>query len=759
MVRKILTKNIFVLRLLAIILIVFIGCELVNADFIDPSGGEDGEYNLGSGSWNTQYVGLKMGILNDSNDILDVKLILNNNRYSSNYKFSEDFRTKNLQNKNIRWESSSSMKGIIEFDSSIPRSWTINSNGSTSYINIYEILQKDNYTLLKSLLNKYFSKYLSDNYYVIVEPMAVVNQHYGTAFELANAFLNDYDCGVNGSFCWMYGGAMFANKKNGAFYTSIFVKNNITIGNKTFTPRTTSNDCFKNNYCGSGMGIFRIFDIYPEKKKAKLTINKVNSVNKRMITSSPTTFEIYNSSNCSGKVVKTVKTSGGTVNIELDKGTYSIKEVGVPSGYEKPKDNCVIKSITLNLGDNKTQTVTNEPNCNTRLADLGSNPSKESLNSLYKLYPKLNGLLNFSNPSCTAVSCNYSKNISCLSGNFGSLTFNQNNVSCYNETIDVNGNIGYCLTTFNLVNKLGNTNFFAKSGMMPINKDTLDNALAATGMINKKCLVLGSRTPNSSNIGKYSEYISNIKFDDRNLYVKKDINKISDTDKFLTEVNHSGNWYEYSHSVNYYLNKVYATKKDGKILYEKCPNCIFLGYGIVSKLTDSGTEDIPFSIKFTNIRTKTLGYTDKDYTNKCKVTLTPELVKDDCDPKKEKCDDNNNGKLNLEFRLIDSSNPFPGKSGNGRKVGSNWCSGTDCKNNNDLIKNIISNRTNSYGKIPSTGAVKNPIYKITLTPDTINKIRDYNKNNPYDDYTLKCDQDGNNCKSTFLEKFGIARLS
>ena len=43
------------------------------------------------------------------------------------------------------------------------------------------------------------------------------------------------------------------------------------------------------------------------------------------------------------------------------------------------------------------------------------------------------------------------------------------------------------------------------------------------------------------------------------------------------------------------------------------------------------------------------------------------------------------------------------------------------------------------------------LYKVTLDTNTINKVRNYNKNKKYDDFNLKC-KDGKACISDFLNK-------
>lgn len=101
------------------------------------------------------------------------------------------------------------------------------------------------------------------------------------------------------------------------------------------------------------------------------------------------------------------------------------------------------------------------------------------------------------------------------------------------------------------------------------------------------------------------------------------------------------------------------------------------------------------------------------------------------------------------YRPIDLSNPFPGKDGEGRKIGYNWRVDDDIsdsyKNN---VEKYITSRQDVYSKTP--------LYSVTLTPSIIKEIRKYNKDNDYgDNNTLSCDENGYYCYSTFLrnEKF------
>lgn len=118
---------------------------------------------------------------------------------------------------------------------------------------------------------------------------------------------------------------------------------------------------------------------------------------------------------------------------------------------------------------------------------------------------------------------------------------------------------------------------------------------------------------------------------------------------------------------------------------------------------------------------------------------------------------------NIEYRVIDLKDPFPGnaaKSGfslfnsniKGRKPGSNWNSTTIVQ------KEILNNRGVKGDEVYNL----TPLYEFNLTPSDIKKIREYNDNHSYDDFTLSCK--GNNkqaCVASgfdFKTKFGIVKV-
>lgn len=529
---------------------------------------------------------------------------------------------------------------------------------------------------------------------------------------------------------------------------------------KPISAKKFSDDFNTNIY---GKILIKISDYAP--KKGKLKIRKINLKN-NLIASDSSNFAIYktqaecNSGASPFRQLSTNMGSGVSNVIELDAGTYYYKETKAPSGYVIG-DNNVCKSVQINSDETTTLTVTNKTACE---YDFDKDSSIANRIYLYQnKYTGYNELLNFTKSNavdaCSHSQCTYDSGNSCLAiEKFGyNASFSGNNLSCYNDTITVDTNVGYCLTTFSLKNELGKTNFSSKSGQMIIQR-LEGNNLLVTGTLKKECYVYGVSNAQILDSKYYTTYIGNLKFDGITISPTWNTDGIKEPNLKLSK---DGIKYFGSVTANYYLPKVYAKNGTGELNPGPCSTCKFLGYGILSKFLDNINNKynndnpmiLPFELDFkTDVFKNDKGkitkikISDNSNRNACTYVPIPEIITNTCDPKKEKCDNN----LNLEFRLIDTSNPFPGKSGTGRKVGSNWCSETNCQNNNDLITGIILNKPNSYGKIPSSNMSKEPIYTIKLTSDTINKIREYNKGKSYDDYTLECDDDGYNCISTFL---------
>lgn len=99
------------------------------------------------------------------------------------------------------------------------------------------------------------------------------------------------------------------------------------------------------------------------------------------------------------------------------------------------------------------------------------------------------------------------------------------------------------------------------------------------------------------------------------------------------------------------------------------------------------------------------------------------------------------GSIRLIYRPISLVDPFPGTDGLGRLPGNNW---------NDplyVTKYILTNRnTNDYNIYN-----RNPMYEITLNPNLIKQIRNYNHGTTYDDWEMDC-ANGRECKSHFIRE-------
>lgn len=334
--------------------------------------------------------------------------------------------------------------------------------------------------------------------------------------------------------------------------------------------------------------------------------------------------------------------------------------------------------------------------------------------------------------ACTTFEHSLSPISGCISGSLNT-NFNSNNLHYYDEIIDLNGVPVFCGYSFNINNNIGVSSFpTVKSGMLILGRDE-NNKTIANGTITKTCYTLYDGDGTEFIINSYSDYISDEKltlsFDGKNQIEKSD-----EIDPILKEhILESGlNKYVIEYKAQYNLKPQYAKLGSGEILNNNCSDCRFLGYGIYSKLVNNTSGTMNFSYTYNG---------DQIQDGICTYNVENEVIKND--------------KLNIEFRTFENNNAFPGKDGDGRIVGSNWCNGSDCNSTNALIANIMANRNDSYNKMNSK-----PLYRIVLTPSLIQSIREYNKDpeHPYDDYTLECDAN-NKCKSKFLEEYGFLRTT
>ncbi len=114
------------------------------------------------------------------------------------------------------------------------------------------------------------------------------------------------------------------------------------------------------------------------------------------------------------------------------------------------------------------------------------------------------------------------------------------------------------------------------------------------------------------------------------------------------------------------------------------------------------------------------------------------------------CNNNKCEDLQIIFRSISLSNPFPGEDGSGRTPGENW------HFNEKLITNNrnLANPERIYFD-------KEPMYEINLNSGAILSIRQYNRNatGGYADFNLNCIVgEGRECKSNFIRNSDFTNL-
>lgn len=668
----------------------------------------------GNGEFYSSYVGLKVSIVkkqDGSNEFIKSYKFFNTNVDNNLYYFSNK-KPKFLQTDGGAWNQGCGTDCAYS-DVLKDTYWnTVNFNSLLTDENIR--------TLVNIITKKDNSITIDDNTYIVAEPMIRLGNRYGTAFELMASYVNNtsMSCGEYSGFQSCYGATFY-----GASWSSPICQGCVysTIHVTASNPFVTESDCDNNSsdydsiyeckkqaifdyWRGGSIGIYKASNLGIVQSKGKLKITKTR-LNGNIITGKTAKFGIYENSNCSGNPKKEVSVTG-TNTIELSTGTYYLKETKEPNGYVLD-DTCKPFTITAN-----TTTQISVKNLTPCESDFNRNSSKTNRIDLYKKY-SFNQLLNFeitnASLACSTVTCDYTSSVGCLSANSGQTknnTFNANNLSCYNETIDVNGKTGYCLTTFTLTNKLGKTRFSTFSGGMFINT----SEPVAIGELTKLCYVYGDSTGNYSEDLVVDKYVGDISFFDKPLISDGG----SSAPKFPLTTKRS-DYYEYifKYNINYTLNPVYLKKGTGEIIEmtsNTCTNCEFLGYGLISKLTDFGDNKIGF--KISKVEGSILNFDSIKEENMCTYTAKKEIIEEGSSGGSN----NNSQKLNLEFRIIDVGNPFPGKDGNGRNVGNNWCApiiDADVDSDNQittsdvlLLRNLIKNTNyqekydfNSDGKV------------------------------------------------------------
>ena len=762
-----------------IVIIIFICLASVTyaINIIDPNtGSTTTNNNLSDASWNPWYVGLKVSIVgSDKTTIKDVKIFLNSyGTYKSGYGgngcyFSKTKSPKLKGETEIKWEKcenvfSSSIK--VDF---LPNTWEAANN------NIDEILKTEcdsngecTHENLKDLF-KYLNVGSGD--YIVVEPMAKIGLFYGTAYELANSgFLGETglkkaDGSSVGNTYWgaVFGGASY-RPSGGIFRNTIYLSKpflGMSAPNCGNTDYVCKNYAFKKPENGTGVGVYT-YDSFEEKSKS-LLIQKYKVGTSDPIRFKSAQFEIYKGENCEGDVVKSgIVTVSGEASEDLEPGVYSLKETKVPDKY-KPLtegEECVVSSFTIKEGEVTVLPVENTPTCEAELDELYDKyeisrdellPSFE----LYDLYSKYstynyNKLFNFSSPSCGTKSCPSSSVSGCLTVNETSTGGITTDYSCTKPTSSYS--YARYKDYFSVENKLETNLFKAKAGQFLLRKgsngiivngsetDSFNIATATVKRVYSYSCYSGCGTyycnpPTPTNPGSITITFNNKSIEKKSSSYPLYDNFSSSSSTYCYSVGSGDDKctmcvtnYEDTYTYKYDFpleNEVHIEKLTGKTYLpevSKDNTKLYIStIGVISRFEERDLYNnvvtkgyIPFSI-ITHTGTT---IEPADDSKKCKYEVTNEIVKD--------------GELNIEFRSIDTTNPF------NRNTGSNWCATTgsnQCKRNNDTVSEYINNKPNSYG-LDKDGNRVEPKYTITLTPEDIRIIRAYNEDHKYDNYIL-----------------------
>ncbi len=707
----------------------------------------------GTGTLSPDYVGLKVSVYYSSSKSTVSYVVTN--QLNNNLFYFQDFRPKYLQDNSGSWEKGCSGKCYLSNTLK-----NLNLNWEQGF-NFDDILKKNDFKNLKAILKELGFNSLKSEDYIIVEPMMKLENHYGTAYELVNSFIANTSLTCSGGSykgfhnCYaatFYGASYKSAVSQSVMYNTIRVNTNVTINNKTIyatncgeTDYTCRKNAITSSTGGGSIGVYKYSSIVGT---YKFSIYKQNRGGKPLANIS---FNIYNSA---GKLIDTLKTksNGYTDEIDLAAGeTFEIREVDTGI-YKVVNTSVVMNSNHIGF------TITNKTPCEDDFDNLSNLSSMTERVKLYQKYKSkgYNNLLNLNikdaTTACSHKNCSTAIVTNCLTSDASPDKSNyKTDLSCYNDVVKVGGvEAGYCISNFSLTNHIGKTSFTSFSGQMLYVNKTDKVVLGGLGRgILSYCYVM-DRYKNSNSFT--TNYVAGV-------HLKyKTYDAIADATKTFTYTRKdirstSGNYMEFFTPVTYEFKPLYLSLGNGKIFNESGQMRRFIGYGIPSYLNDKTDKGkLEFSVWYNYIT-----HTNKDSSLPYKTTATCDYkVKKqvvECDPNDENCDDDNpsdegNENVNIVFRTISTTNPFPGKSGTGREVGANWCDGSVCTvKNNSIIKKYITDRNDSYNSKKESAK-----YIIDLDESTIKKIREYNKTHSYDDFeTLEnCDENGNGCKSKFL---------
>lgn len=194
-------------------------------------------------------------------------------------------------------------------------------------------------------------------------------------------------------------------------------------------------------------------------------------------------------------------------------------------------------------------------------------------------------------------------------------------------------------------------------------------------------------------------------------YSEKNVNR------FYFEYNYSAN------IVNQYIKKSNSSDvKNDKINDD---NYVDGGNKYYPSITDSGTYT--FKVNFKNLGL-TKQISSNDFTCQYLIANNPIPIPDPiC--KDPPCPGPNDGEGSYYFRPISLTNPFP----NNRDIGSNWL-GNAKNSTNSKINEYIYKSDGSNNNGNSVYYSNDPLYEITLDSNTINYIKQYNKQTNYLDW-------------------------
>jgi len=434
-------------------------------------------------------------------------------------------------------------------------------------------------------------------------------------------------------------------------------------------------------------------------------------------------FRLYKNSNCSGSYYKTAIVPGELVS-GLTPGTYYLQEYSTKSGYHKPQtgEQWYCEPITVDVGvSEKVITVTNYTECEYRFDENMSMKERIDLyNDLASNGQDFNALLDMNNTTDETACKNiarptgYTRN--CLITDSNSFinrsSFTEKNLSLYTERY---GDYTFCYVYAKGDNRLLRANFGPiGSGRAIIS----GNRSISRINVDRVCYDFGD---NSSQVqpDPLTSYVGSAKLTNMPDYNVPGVPTFGD---LKTE----GNRTQQKFTVEFYTPYVAVSKKDGILLSSCTDKSCIETYGIYTKLNEpAGKYEFNLNISLNEDK-----FGELESTQNCTYTIENDFVY-------------KNSKLALEFRTVNTdSNVFVDKDGNEREPGANW--------GNDGIINMIGytliGRNNSYNKFGLE-----PMFKITLTPSKIKKIREYNKNNPYDEKNITCYGNGSYCGSSFLD--------